>query len=712
MLDILGIVAAIWKYKVQAATNSIFQTSRMIDISSLKNLPLSTMERDACAHAMNSAQLKSAVQHPRHVVVIKDDQEGKEIAFPGECQIMGPVIASLTLKKNKSGSLVVSAEIWVEHSIAVDRIIHDENIDETWIVVSYFPCGKTKPEDRKEIKARMLEWSSGGAKGPWGEMRKHMMFDRRAFYRLKEYVSLCVNQGILLNNLKTEKGTSLIGWNDDFTKYFRPGFMSDTTYESLHTGGYKWNTKGSPEVQASMLRSVLDSSPRALAICGFAVSSLLLRVIGIEQNYILAMVGPNSSSREKASLLKIIQSLFDNPSRLRNVNSTQHAIDDIVLNCDDSTVIFDEIGARVLKEGEAVRLIYDLSEGTKRARLAKKNGEFFVNEEGGHSRYMAIFAGETSLINTIGTKPGLLIRYTEMSVGDKSDEWLFGFNDRELIKHARSSLSENYGHIYPEIVKRIIDDGRHAVKARFNEAYFESSRRIKKQTRLSSKAERKAEISALTRLGIHYICEAIGDLSCRANAELVADSFIDDFETKFEDKDKMEDVFLSLAERLSPRLSSEKFDSSNNKIGYYYPTSGGILGSIWIRQKRHIVELTDELKSFAAYPKNKRVLQAAVTGTILCLKGKEASDYLKAAYDINMKQMIEYAKSQGYLNVHLEGNKVKNTTMGKIITPAGDVVNAKVYEFFIPDRQIEHIGDVMHYVVDEFVKSAYKAPSK
>lgn len=696
-------------------TVQISRTKRVVDLSSISNLPLSPTERDANAYAMNASRLKSIAQHPSHVVVVKNDQSEREIVFPGECQTKGPVMASLTSKKNKNGNLVVSAEIWVAHSVAVDRIIHDENSDETWVVVSYFPCGKTKPEDRKEIKARMLEWNSDDVKGPWEEMRKHMMFDKRAFYRLKEYVSLCVQQGLISNNLKTERGTSLIGWNGDFTKYFRPGFMSDTTYENLHTGGYKWNTEGSPEVQASVLRSVLDSSPRALAVCGFAVSSLLLRVIGIEQNYILAMVGPNSSSRGKTSLLKIIKSLFDNPSNLRNMNSTQHAVSDIALSCDDSTVIFDEIGAGVLKEGEAERLIYDLSEGTKRSRLAKKNGEFFVNEEGDQSRYMAIFAGETSLINTIGTKPGLLIRYTEMSVGDKNDEWLFGFDDRELITHARSSLSENYGHIYPEIVKNIIADGRHDVKARFNEAYFESSRRIEKQTRSSSKAERKAEISALTKLGIHYLCEVIGDLSCRADAELVADAFVDDFEADFEDEDKPEDVFLSLAERLSPRLSSEKFDSSNNKIGYYYPTSGGVLGSIWAGQKRHIVELADGLKSFASYPKNKRVLQEAVTGTILCLKGKEASDYLKSAYDINMKQMIEYARSQGYLNVHLEGDKVKNTTMGKIITPSGDIVNAKVYEFFIPDALMKNQADASDgrssTEVDDENEEPIRAPS-
>lgn len=578
------------------------------------------------------------------------------------------------------------SDLVTAYSINVDRIIHDEHEDEAWIVVSYFPSGKKKQEDRKEIKARMLEWNSNDITGPWLEMQKHMIFDKRAFFKLKEYIGLCVQQGVLSERLKTEVGTSLIGWNEDFTKYFRPGFLSDTTYEGLHKGGYKWSAEGSPELQADAIRSVLGNSPRALAVCGFAVSGLLLRVVGVEQNYILAMVGPNSSSRDKTSLLKVIKSFFDNPSKIRNMNTTHHAVGDVARNCDDSTVVIDEIGAGDLKKGEAERLIYELSEGTQRTRLTKKDSEYLASEEEDQARYMALFAGETSLINTIGNKPGILIRYTELKVGDNKNEWLFGFDDYELITGAIAQISENYGHIYPEIVKNIIADGRGVVKAKFREAYAESSRRIERETNSSTKAERKAGISALTKLGINYLCEVIGDLPCRAEAEMVADSIVDDFEADFEDKDRPEDVFLSLAERLSSRLSSEKFDDSNNKIGFFYPSSGGVVGSMWMKQKRHIVELDGGMKTFAAYTKDRRVIKGNVVGTILCLKGKEASDYLKATFDIDLKQMINYAKENGYLNIHFEGDKVKNTTMGKIITPSGDIAKAKVYEFFIPDE--------------------------
>lgn len=595
------------------------------------------------------------------------------------------------VKIHRSRDLTIGASIVARNAIRCTDIFTDTNPNAKgmWIRVTYSDMsGRTR-----EILDRIEAFTVGDiTAGPWAEMQTYSVVTERDVRALREYLSTHIASCVSNGEVRILDGTSYIGWGSDFKSYSRPGFM-DAGVRGLYadSAASAWTANGDAESQRRILLNLFAESPRALMVAGFATAGMLLRPVGIGENYILALVGPDSSSLGKSTLQRVIKSLFARPDRLNTFDSTTKALKSSTLYANDSVALIEEIGAGKLDQKERDALVYGLSMGVPREYLVKVNGEWQPRSERAPARYTVVLSGEESLIEQSKAKKGVKIRYTQIAVSSQARLW--GFNDNERIESAMESLNQHHGHIFPAIIEMIQSSPEYVPTMRA--VYAAQLQKARESCGRSEKAKRKAHQVALAQLGILVLQQVLDPSpehdSLFESALDAAHELIDDF-IQQENSSDLLGALLSIPGTLAPFFATETEDG----LGKRSTIPSRMIGSAFHGSIRYQQKSVKSIRGDAVPSITDKVTDTEIRGTVITLLKEVAGPVVQEKLGVDLAALVDEAIRMGWAKLRPsdKGGYRKSVMCKFIISENGRTRTQTGYEFIIPDDFEAPEGDV------------------
>lgn len=636
------------------------------------HLPGTPAMRKQVRHEMARSGFKSDARRADEIVHTPTSA-GAMYDMPGRFGVYHePRLMRVTIKQSKEIFIAVSQ--LAAHSIHIIAIFNDQNSDlpGLWLEVEYEAAdGKTRTIfDR--IEAYSSEKSGGG---PWDEMARFTGISERDIKALQRYLSTHIKAVMRPGGVIRSSGTSRLGWSPDFSGYARPGYTRDGLRALCPTDAAQpWTASGDIKEQRRVLLDLLRESPRAAMAMGFAAAGLLMRPLGISENYLLAMVGPDSSSLGKTSLMLAIKSLWGAPDKLKTFDSTSKALRASAIDGNDSTVLIDEVGAAGRTDPrEQDALVYGLAAGVARDRLVRQNGEYAPAKESAPARYTALITGERSLINKESARKGILIRYSEIEVSPQKRLW--SFNDAARMERAMNDLRAHHGHIYPAMIDLLIENPGY--KKALQDFYMAELERVRERCS-NEKQKRKARLVALTRTGLHALSTVLdpreNEPQIFYGAMIAADELLDDYidnETVSETAANIGALPLALAQHLA--VATE--------FGAKMPTKT-MVGSMWPNELRYRAARFGDVKSISSDGPGEEI-----KGTVITLNAKLAGTLIRDKLCVDIDALVREAVRHGLVKLNAGNNGGwRSTSMTRfIIDESGSTSRSRGIEIMIPE---------------------------
>ena len=604
---------------------------------------------------------------------------GNTYDFPGRNNGQ-PNLVRLTIKD--SLKIQIALTQLSDHNIHVLELWEDQNSDSPglWVLIEYETLTKKKQTifDRLNRFTRDVSSSS-----PWDEMGEFIGLSDKDIRALKQYLSAHIIKTVQMQTVKMGLGTSRIGWTPDLKSYARPGYMRGG-YRGLYAkdAAYPWTATGDLATQKKILLGLFWDSPRALMVAGFATAGIIMRHLGIPENYIIGLVGPDSSSLGKSSLQTVIKSFYGKPDTLQNFDSTSKALRATAIYGNDSVVLIDEIGAAgTTDSAERDAFVYGLAAGVPRDYLKRVNGEFQPKGEQIAARYTAIISGEESLINRQKARTGIRIRYSDMPV--TMDKKLWGFDDNHRAEQAASDLKEHYGHIFPELVELLIasPDAIAQIKD-----YYRNELEIVRERCNGEKQKRKAKIVALARAGLIALFMVLDpdfeQEDLLQQALKASDELLDEFKDA-ETTSNAGNAIASLPVALAQHLAVLNDSQSGTASGAKMPTRE-MIGSMWPNETRYRKPRFGDISGIANEADGEKI-----KGTVIVLDPQLCSDIVKRKLGIDLDMLVTEAIKHGLMKLRPRTDRdgYRKTSMSKfIISENGNTRTKSAIEIIVPDE--------------------------
>lgn len=584
-----------------------------------------------------------------------------------------PRLVRVTIKEAKDVSIAVSQ--LAAHCIHVIGIYEDQNDDSPglWLEVEYEGAdGKVRTVfDRIERYSR----DNQGGGTPWDEVAQYTGIGDKDIRALQRYLSTHIKATMRVGAVFQGAGTSRLGWSSDLTDYARPGFTRARLRALCPSDAAQpWTASGELSMQRQVLVDLLRESPRALMAVGFATAGVLMRPLGISENYLLAMVGPDSSSLGKTSLMLAVKSLWGPPDKLKTFDSTAKALRASAIDGNDGTVLIDEVGAAGRTDPrEQDALVYGLAAGVPRDRLVRQNGEYVPAKEAAPARYTALITGERSLINRESARKGILIRYSEIEVSPQRRLWTF--SDSARMERAMADLRRHHGHIYPELIDLLI---AYPEKRRALESYYGDELAIVRERCGNEKQKRKARLVALARSGLVALRWVLdpheADNDMWAAALNAADELLDDYidnETSSETASNIAALPLALAQHLA--VATEGGAKLPSRV---------MVGSMWPHEVRYRARRFGDVQSIGNDGPGD-----AIKGTVIALNAKLAGPVIREKLGVDLDALVREAVRHGLVKLNVgNGGGWRSTSMTRfIVAEDGSTSRSRGIELIVPD---------------------------
>jgi hypothetical protein len=638
------------------------------------HLPGLPSQRKLIKNQMARSGFRSDARRPEEIVHTPTIM-GNQYDLPGRFGALNESrLLRITVEEKKAFTNIAIKQL-AAHCIRIIGVYEDQNPDAQglWIEVEYEAANESLRTIFDRIERFTREQPGGGS--PWDEIAQYTGIGDRDIRALQTYLSLHIKATVRAGYAVNGKGTSKLGWSDDFAGYARPGYTrSGLKALCPSNAAQPWTAAGELGAQRRVMMDLLRESPRALMVCGFATAGVLMRPLGISENYLLAMVGPESSSLGKTTLVLAIKSMCGAPDNLKTFDSTSKALRASAIDGNDSTVLIDEVGAAGRtdpKEQDA--LVYGLAAGVARDRLIRKNGEYVPAKETSPSRYTAIITGERSLINKESARKGILIRYSEIEVSPQRRLW--NFTDSARIERAMNDLRQNHGHIYPELIDLLI---AHPENRRAIEAYYSEELEIVRERCGNEKQKRKARLVALASSGLialRMVLDPHGvEENAWASALNAANELLDDYidnETASETNSSIASLPLALAQHLAVATGTTA------KL-----PSRVLAGSMWPRQTRYKAKRFGDVESISSEGPGEEI-----KGTVISLNAKLAGPLIREKLGIDLDALVREAVRHGLVKLNVGNNGGwRSTSMTRfIIAEDGSTARSRGIEMIIPD---------------------------
>lgn len=235
--------------------------------------------------------------------------------------------------------------------------------------------------------------------------------------------------------------------------------------DSTYSGDFSLKPKGNRyDFLNLFLKEVRGHTPLELIIC-IAISALIIGMLnrsklGSFDSLLVHLVGSSTTGKTTAGMLGV--SLAGNPSPneglLQTYNGTKNAMARKLAGNNGVLTVLDESTMNLMDSQNLSSFIYELAQNSEKSRL-NKDSELRETQSWSTT---VVSTGESSIISRANNNEGLRVRLFEFSI----DKWTKSAENAENLK---KGLLQNYGHIVPEIAKKMLELGPEEVAKKVEE---------------------------------------------------------------------------------------------------------------------------------------------------------------------------------------------------------------------------------------------------
>ncbi|QWH03700.1 DUF927 domain-containing protein [Bacillus mycoides] len=260
--------------------------------------------------------------------------------------------------------------------------------------------------------------------------------------------------------LKPTNVHSGIGWdmvNDQLIyKHYKIITKSSIpSIDSTYSGEYSLKPKGDKfDFLQLITKEVRGHTPLELMIC-ISISALIIGMLnrsklGSFDSLLVHLVGSSTTGKTTAGMLGV--SLAGSPSPngglLQTYNGTKNAMAGKLAGNHGVLTVLDESTMNLMDSQNLSSFIYELAQNSEKSRL-NKDSELKESQTWSTT---IVSTGESSILSRANNNEGLRVRLFEFSI----DKWTKSAENAENLK---KGLLQNYGHIVPEVVRKMLDLG-------------------------------------------------------------------------------------------------------------------------------------------------------------------------------------------------------------------------------------------------------------
>ncbi|MFC8962660.1 DUF927 domain-containing protein [Bacillus subtilis] len=230
---------------------------------------------------------------------------------------------------------------------------------------------------------------------------------------------------------------------------------SASPIDSTYSGEYMLKPAGDKSDFFNLfIKEVRGYTPLELMVC-ISISALIIGMlnrskIGGFDSLIVHLVGSSTTGKTTAGMLGV--SLAGSPSPneglLQTYNGTKNAMARKLANNHGVLTVLDEATMNLMDSQNLSSFIYELAQNSEKSRL-NKDSELKETQTWNTT---VVSTGESSILSKANNNEGLRVRLFEFSV----DKWTKSAENAENLK---KGLLKNYGHIVPEIAKKMLELG-------------------------------------------------------------------------------------------------------------------------------------------------------------------------------------------------------------------------------------------------------------
>ncbi|MDZ4476835.1 DUF927 domain-containing protein [Bacillus cereus] len=225
--------------------------------------------------------------------------------------------------------------------------------------------------------------------------------------------------------------------------------------DSTYSGEYMLEPIGSKyDFFEVLIKEVKGNTALELMIC-IGISALIIGMLNRSKlasfdSLLVHIVGSSTTGKTTAGMLGI--SLAGSPSPneglLQTYNGTKNAMARKLAGNHGVLTVLDESTMNLMDSQNFSSFIYELAQNSEKSRL---NKESEMKETQSWSTTI-VSTGESSIISRANNNEGLRVRLFEFTI----DKWTKSAKNAENLK---KGLLQNYGHVVPEIAKKMLELG-------------------------------------------------------------------------------------------------------------------------------------------------------------------------------------------------------------------------------------------------------------
>lgn len=234
---------------------------------------------------------------------------------------------------------------------------------------------------------------------------------------------------------------------------------SAPSIESTYSGDFSLEPRGNKDDFLHLfLKEVKGHTPLELMIC-ISISAQIIGMlnrskIGNFDSLLVHLVGSSTTGKTTAGMLGVSLAGSPNPNEglLQTYNGTKNAMARKLSGNHGALTVLDESTMNLMDSQNLSSFIYEIAQNSEKSRL-NKDSELKEKQTWNTT---IVSTGESSILSKANNNEGLRVRLFEFSV----DNWTKSAENAENIK---KGIIQNYGHLVPEIVSKMLELGPQAV---------------------------------------------------------------------------------------------------------------------------------------------------------------------------------------------------------------------------------------------------------
>jgi putative DNA primase/helicase len=240
---------------------------------------------------------------------------------------------------------------------------------------------------------------------------------------------------------------------------------SSPPIDSTYSGEYRLKPNGRKDDFFNLvIKEVRGNTPLELMIC-IGISALIIGMLnrsklGTFDSLLVHLVGSTTTGKTTAGMLGV--SLAGSPSPneglLQTYNGTKNAMARKLAGNHGVLTVLDESTMNLMDSQNLSSFVYELAQNSEKSRL-NKDSEL---KEAQTWNTTIVSTGESSILSRANNNEGLRVRLFEFSL----DNWTRSAENAENLK---KGLLQNYGHVVPEIAKKMLELGPEEVAKKMEE---------------------------------------------------------------------------------------------------------------------------------------------------------------------------------------------------------------------------------------------------